>query len=47
MKRKKARVANDTNIWVSFLIGKVLSNLESFVVNDNIQILLSNELLEE
>jgi len=47
MKRKKARVVIDTNIWVSFLIGKVLSNLESFVVNDNIQILLSNELLEE
>ena len=47
MKRKKARVVIDTNIWVSFLIGKVLSNLESFVVNDNIEILLSNELLEE
>ena len=47
MPRKKPRVVIDTNIWVSFLIGKVLSGLEDFIIDDRIQILLSDELLEE
>jgi len=47
MPRKKLRVVFDTNIWVSFLIGKVLSGLEDFIIDNRIQILLSDELLEE
>ena len=47
MPRKKPRVVIDTNIWVSFLIGKVLSGLEDFIIDNRIQILLSDELLEE
>jgi len=47
MPRKKPRVVFDTNIWVSFLIGKVLSGLEDFIVDDRIQLLLSEELFEE
>lgn len=47
MPRKKLRVVFDTNILVSFLIGKVLSGLEDFIIDNRIQILLSDELLEE
>ncbi|MFQ5639988.1 MAG: putative toxin-antitoxin system toxin component, PIN family [bacterium] len=44
MPRKKSRVVIDTNIWVSFLIGKVLSGLEDLIIDNRIQILLSDEL---
>jgi putative PIN family toxin of toxin-antitoxin system len=47
MPRKKFRVVIDTNIWVSFLIGKVLSGLEDLIIDNRIQLLLSDELLEE
>jgi len=47
MPGKRPRVVIDTNIWVSFLIGKTLSGLEDFIINDRIQILSSYELLEE
>ena len=47
MPRKKLRVVFDTNVWVSFLVGKVLSGLEGLIFDDSIQILLSDELLEE
>ena len=47
MPRKKLSVVFDTNIWVSFLIGKVLSGLEDFIIDNRIQIVLSDELLEE
>lgn len=47
MPRKKYRVVIDTNIWVSFLIGKMLSGLEDLIIDNSVQLLLSDELLEE
>lgn len=47
MPRKKLRIVIDTNIWVSFLIGKVLVGQEDFIIKNRIQILTSDELLEE
>jgi len=47
MPRKKYRVIIDTNIWVSFLIGKMLSGLEDLIIDNRVQLLLSDELLEE
>ncbi len=47
MPRKEPRVVIDTNIWVSFLIGKELSGLDNFIIDNRIQMLLSDELLEE
>lgn len=41
------RVVIDTNIWISFLIGKILSNLEDVITHNRIQFVFSNELLEE
>ncbi|QTA78764.1 PIN domain-containing protein [Desulfonema limicola] len=41
------RVVIDTNIWISFLIGKMLSGLSEAIINDKIIILFSVELFEE
>jgi len=47
MPRKKYRVIIDTNIWVSFLIGKMLSGLDDLIIDNRVQLLLSDELLGE
>lgn len=47
LKRKKPKVVIDTNIWISFLIGKKLNSLKSLISNKNIQIIVSDELIEE
>lgn len=47
MPEKIIRVVFDTNIWVSFLIGKFLSGLEDFIIDNRFQILMCDELLEE
>ena len=40
------RVVIDTNIWISFLIGKVLYGLEE-LLSKEIQVIISDEQLEE
>ncbi|MGK7389400.1 MAG: putative toxin-antitoxin system toxin component, PIN family [Candidatus Cyclobacteriaceae bacterium M2_1C_046] len=47
LKRKKPKVVIDTNVWISFLIGKKLGSLKSLLSNQNIQIIISNELIDE
>jgi len=47
LKRKRPKVVIDTNVWISFLIGKKLSSLKSLMSNQNIQIIISDELIEE
>ena len=44
---KKIRIVVDTNIWVSYLIGKTLGSLTDKVIRDQIQLLFSDELLSE
>lgn len=41
------RVVIDTNIWISFLIGRTLAGLSEAILNDKIKILFSEELLDE
>lgn len=41
------RVVIDTNIWISFLIGKTLSGLRAHIYNDHVTILFSEELFDE
>jgi len=41
------RVVIDTNIWISFLIGKHLSQLKEPLINGKVTILFSEELFEE
>ncbi len=41
------KVIIDTNLWISFLIGKQLSSLKDLLVNKTIQPIFSSQLLEE
>ena len=47
MKDKKIRVIFDTNIWISFLIGKSLSNIKSYLSDGRIVIVVCKQLLDE
>ena len=46
-KSSVTRLVIDTNIWISFLIGKALQDLESLLYNKRVQILFSSEQLAE
>ena len=41
------RVVFDTNIWISFLLGKKLSILKDVLMREDIRVYVSDELLEE
>ena len=41
------KIIIDTNLWISFLIGKRLSVLKSLLTNSNLTFFVCNELLEE
>jgi uncharacterized protein len=45
--RKGMKVVIDTNIWISFLFGKILSKLVPSLINNNIEIFTSNEQIDE
>lgn len=44
---KKNRVIFDTNIWISFLIGKKLASLKTQIAENNITIITSQQLINE
>lgn len=41
------KVIIDTNLWISFLIGKGLANLKNLIVSGTIQVILCDQLQEE
>jgi len=45
--KNKATLVLDTNVWISFLIGKQLSNLNDLIFSDYITFIYSRELIEE
>ena len=47
MKIKPLKVIIDTNVWISFLIGKRMAYLKDLIVNKQIKIVLTEQLLEE
>jgi uncharacterized protein len=47
MAKNKVRIIIDTNVWISFLIGKSLSGLIDHLQAGKITIILSNEQLDE
>ena len=48
MPREKAsRIIIDTNVWISFLIGKELQNLKDLILNDKVKIILTVQLINE
>lgn len=47
MKAKNIKVIFDTNVWISFLIGKRLSFLKDLIVSEQITIVFCDQLLNE
>ena len=43
----KIRVVVDTNVWISFLIGRRMSNLMKLLTRTDVQLIFSEELLNE
>src|SRR5258706_14842983 len=41
------KVIIDTNLWISFLIGKELQNLKDLIVNEKIKLVTSDQLINE
>lgn len=46
MKRKN-RILIDTNIWISYLIGKTLAELKEVIENPRIEVIVTEELISE
>jgi putative PIN family toxin of toxin-antitoxin system len=47
MESNTLRVVIDTNIWISFLIGKAIAGLNQAIINDRVIILFSDDLFCE
>jgi len=47
MSQKRNKVIIDTNVWISFLIGRRLHTLQALISERKITIVLSEQLLEE
>jgi len=47
MTKKSIRVIFDTNIWISFLIGKQLSKIKKHISNGDITLVITERLLFE
>jgi putative PIN family toxin of toxin-antitoxin system len=46
-KNLKIKVIFDTNVWISFLIGKRLSIIEKYIADRQIIIIITDQLIEE
>jgi uncharacterized protein len=47
MKAKSIKVIFDTNVWISFLIGKRLSFIKNYISNGQVTIVTTEQLLKE
>lgn len=47
MKTKNIKVIFDTNVWISFLIGKRLSGIKEYISDGRITIITTAQLLKE
>lgn len=47
MKEKSIKVIFDTNVWISFLIGKKLSIIKDYISSGEIKIVITQQLLDE
>ncbi|MGB3262788.1 MAG: putative toxin-antitoxin system toxin component, PIN family [Microcoleus sp.] len=45
--KQTIKVIIDTNLWISFLIGKELANLKQLIVEGVIQVVLCEQIIEE
>ncbi len=47
MKNKEVKVIFDTNVWISFLIGKRLAIIKQYISDGNITIITTEQLIKE
>lgn len=47
MKSGKYRLIFDTNVWISFLIGKQLASIKQHISNEDIAIIITEQILAE
>lgn len=47
MKAKSVNVIFDTNVWISFLIGKRLQVIQEYIIDGRITIIIAEQLLNE
>lgn len=47
MKIRKIKIILDTNLWISFLISNNFNEIDILIEDNTIQLLFSNELIEE
>ncbi len=47
MKAKSIKVIFDTNVWISFLIGKRLASIKEYIISGQITIIIAPQLLIE
>lgn len=47
MKSKNIKVIFDTNVWISFLIGKKLASMKKFIESEKIKIITTEQLIAE
>jgi putative PIN family toxin of toxin-antitoxin system len=45
--QKPSKVIIDTNIWISFLIGKELQDLKDLIVDEKVKIITTDQLINE
>lgn len=45
--KEKLFVIIDTNIWVSYLIGKTLAELKKVIYNEKVQVIMTDKLFNE
>ena len=47
MRNKSVKVIFDTNVWISFLIGKRLSKIKNLILDGRIIVITTEQLLDE
>lgn len=45
--QRPSKVIIDTNLWISFLIGKELQNLKDLIVDERIKLVTTDQLINE
>lgn len=45
--QKPSKIIIDTNIWISFLIGKELQDLKDLITNEKVKVITTDQLINE
>jgi len=46
-RQKPSKIIIDTNIWISFLIGKELQDLKDLIVSEKVKVITTDQLINE